>query len=188
MVFMLKAIGDEFNASVEQVSEALFLTLAARPAGALVFGWLGDRFGRRPVLMVVIALFSALSGASGPRRIAAQLLLIRALLRLCHGRRMGPRREPGDGDDPGAAARAGVRAAAVGLSDRYLLASLAYYLLFDAIGWRAMFFIGIAAGAVRAVYPQPRVEESPTFAAPAAQAAPGVLRGAGRSTGSWRCT
>ncbi|MGZ3173409.1 MAG: MFS transporter, partial [Croceibacterium sp.] len=65
LVFMLKAIGESFGASIEQVSEALFLTLAARPAGALVFGWLGDRFGRRPILMLVIVLFSLMSGLSG---------------------------------------------------------------------------------------------------------------------------
>src|SRR5438132_13665310 len=64
MVFMLKAISESFGTDIKHVSEALFLTLAARPAGALVFGWLGDRFGRRPILMLVILLFSGFSALS----------------------------------------------------------------------------------------------------------------------------
>jgi SHS family lactate transporter-like MFS transporter len=43
MVFMLKAIAAEFGVGVKDVSEALFLTLAARPLGALVCGRLADR-------------------------------------------------------------------------------------------------------------------------------------------------
>ena len=61
LVFMLKAIAESFGTDIKAVSHALFLTLAARPAGALVFGWLADRFGRRPVLMAVVILFSAFS-------------------------------------------------------------------------------------------------------------------------------
>ena len=47
MVFMLSAIAKEFGTDIKSVSEALFITLAARPFGAFFFGWLADRFGRR---------------------------------------------------------------------------------------------------------------------------------------------
>jgi MFS family permease len=47
------------------VSQGIFLTLAARPLGAFVFGLLADRFGRRPILMIDILLFSILEFASG---------------------------------------------------------------------------------------------------------------------------
>ena len=43
LVFLKVSIGREFGATDEQVSELLFLTLAARPFGAFVFGWLADR-------------------------------------------------------------------------------------------------------------------------------------------------
>ncbi len=45
--------------------EATFLTLAARPIGAFIFGSLADRFGRKPTLMWNILAFSILEGASG---------------------------------------------------------------------------------------------------------------------------
>jgi SHS family lactate transporter-like MFS transporter len=52
MVFMFSAIAKEFHTNVAAVAIASTLTLAARPFGALIFGMLADRYGRRPVLMV----------------------------------------------------------------------------------------------------------------------------------------
>ena len=46
MVFMLKAIAAEFGSDIKTVTLAVTLTLAARPFGALLFGFLADRFGR----------------------------------------------------------------------------------------------------------------------------------------------
>jgi SHS family lactate transporter-like MFS transporter len=175
MVFMLKAIGEEFGASIEQVSGALFLTLAARPFGALVFGWLGDRFGRRPVLMVVILLFSVFSGLSGLATSLPQLLLIRA----CFGFAMGGEWGLGASlvmETIPARARGFISGLLqAGYPTGYFLASLVYYLFFDAIGWRAMFFIGIAP-ALFVLFIRMRVEESPTFEARRGQRHPGVLR------------
>src|SRR5437764_13719687 len=61
LVFLKTAIGREFDATDEQVSELLFVTLAARPFGAFFFGWLADGFGRRLILIIVILAFSAFS-------------------------------------------------------------------------------------------------------------------------------
>src|SRR5207253_328103 len=65
MVFMLSAIAKEFGTDVKAVSYGIFLTLAARPIGAFCFGWLAEHFGRRPVLMADIVLFSIFEFASG---------------------------------------------------------------------------------------------------------------------------
>lgn len=174
MVFMLKAIGEEFGASIGQVSEALFLTLAARPAGALMFGWLGDRLGRRPVLMLVIMLFSLFSALSGLAGSLPQLLLVRA----CFGFAMGGEWGLGASlvmETIPAKARGLVSGLLqAGYPTGYFLASLVYYLLFDAIGWRAMFFVGLAP-ALFVLFIRARVEESPTFTARRGEAHPGVL-------------
>src|SRR5438067_11917188 len=79
MVFMLSAIAREFGTDVKAVSQAVFLTLAARPIGAFCFGWLAERFGRRPVLMADIILFSLLEFASGFAPTLTSLLVLRFL-------------------------------------------------------------------------------------------------------------
>src|SRR5947209_12014891 len=79
MTFMFTAIAKEFGTDVKAVTEATFLTLAARPIGAFVFGWLAERFGRRPVLMVDILLFSVFELASGFAPTLTSLLVLRFL-------------------------------------------------------------------------------------------------------------
>ena len=39
-VFCLRAISSEFHTDIKSVAEGVFLTLAFRPLGALLFGWL----------------------------------------------------------------------------------------------------------------------------------------------------
>src|SRR3954453_20805780 len=79
MVFMLSAIAKEFGTDVKAVSQGVFLTLAARPIGAFAFGWLAERFGRRPALMADIILFSLFAPASGFAPTLAGLLVLRFL-------------------------------------------------------------------------------------------------------------
>ncbi|HJP68141.1 MAG TPA: MFS transporter, partial [Sphingomicrobium sp.] len=79
MTFMFSAIAKEFGTDVKAVTEAIFLTLAARPIGAFLFGWLAERFGRRPVLMADILLFSLFELASGFAPSLTSLLVLRFL-------------------------------------------------------------------------------------------------------------
>ena len=89
MVFMLSAIAKEFGTDVKAVSQGVFLTLAARPIGAFAFGWLAERFGRRPVLMADIILFSLFELASGFAPTLASLLVLRFLFGIAMGGEWG---------------------------------------------------------------------------------------------------
>ena len=65
------------------------LTLMARPIGALLFGRLADRFGRRPVLMVDVLLFSVLELACAFAPSLTVLLVLRFLFGIAMGGEWG---------------------------------------------------------------------------------------------------
>jgi len=164
MVFMFSAIAREFGTDVKTVTQAVFLTLAARPIGAFCFGWLAERFGRRPVLMADIILFSVLEFASGFAPSLTTLLVLRFLFGIAMGGEWGlgaslvmesipPKlRGPVSGLLQG------------GYPSGYFVASLVFYLLFDRIGWRGMFMVGVAP-ALLVLLIRIHVKESPVFEA-----------------------
>jgi SHS family lactate transporter-like MFS transporter len=164
MVFMLSAIAKEFGTDVKAVAQGVFLTLAARPLGAFLFGWLAEHFGRRPVLMADIILFSIFEFASGFAPTLTSLLVLRFLFGVGMGGEWGlgaslvmesipPRlRGPVSG------------LLQSGYPSGYFVASLVYFLLFDTIGWRGMFMVGIAP-ALLVLLIRIHVKESPVFEA-----------------------
>ena len=168
LVFLKVAIGREFGATDEQVSELLFLTLAARPFGAFVFGWLADRFGRRPILMIVILAFSGFSFLSGFAGSLAQLMLIRTLFGFAMGGEWGIGASLVMESIPPKLRGPVSGLLQSGYPSGYFLASLVFYLLFDRIGWRGMFFVGIAP-ALLVFLIRMHVKESPVHLAMAAK-------------------
>jgi MFS transporter, SHS family, lactate transporter len=162
MVFMLGAIAKEFGTDVKAVAIAITLTLAARPAGALVFGMLADRFGRRPVLMIDILLFSILEFASA----FAPSLVVLLVLRTAFGFAMGG--EWGLGASltmetiPAKSRGIASGILQTGYPFGYLLASVVYGLLFDRIGWRGMFMVGVLP-ALLVLFIRRNVQESPAW-------------------------
>ena len=168
LVFLKTAIGKEFGATDEQVSELLFLTLAARPFGAFFFGWLADRFGRRPILMIVILTFSAFSALSGLAATLAQLMLIRTLFGFAMGGEWGTGASLVMETIPPKLRGFVSGLLQSGYPSGYFVASLVYYLLYDHIGWRGMFFVGIAP-ALLVFLIRMHVKESPVHEAMAAK-------------------
>jgi len=164
MTFMFTAIAKEFGTDVKAVTEATFLTLAARPIGAFVFGWLAERFGRRPVLMADIILFSVFELASGFAPTITSLLVLRFLFGIGMGGEWGLGASLVMESIP-----ARLRGPVSGLLQSgypsgYFIASLVYFLLFDRIGWRGMFMVGVAP-ALLVLLIRMHVHESPVFEA-----------------------
>jgi len=163
-VFSLKAISAEFHTDIAAVSEGLFLTLACRPLGALVFGWLAERYGRRPILMLNVLSFSVLQLATALAPNLAALLALRALFGFAMGGEWGvgaalaletlPAR--GRGFFSGMLQQ--------GYVIGYLLASIVFAVAFVYVGWRGMFVIS-AASALLVVYIRYGVHESPAWVA-----------------------
>jgi MFS transporter, SHS family, lactate transporter len=164
LVFLQTAIAKTFGTDITHVSEALFLTLAARPFGALAFGWAADRFGRRPVLMLVILLFSGFSVLSGFAQSLAQLLLVRALFGFAMGGEWGIGASLVMESIPPRLRGLVSGLLQGGYPSGYFLASVAFYFLFDRIGWRGMFMVGVVPALIVFAI-RSHVEESPAFAA-----------------------
>jgi SHS family lactate transporter-like MFS transporter len=133
-----------------------------RPLGAFVFGWLADRFGRRPILMLDVVLFSVCELASAFAPSLTAFLVLRALFGFFMGGEWGigsslvmetvPTKTRG--------MVSGILQEGYALG--YLLAAVAYGLLFDAIGWRGLLMVGLIP-AVLVLYIRLAVHESPAW-------------------------
>jgi SHS family lactate transporter-like MFS transporter len=163
-VFSLSAISTEFHTTIKAVAEGVFLTLACRPIGALVFGWLAEKYGRRPVLMLNVVSYSVVQLATAFAPNLATLLALRALFGFAMGGEWGV----------GAALAletlpARGRGFFSGLLQEgyvlgYLLASVLFAVLFVHVGWRGMFIIS-SASALLVLYIRFGVHESPAWVA-----------------------
>ncbi|RDU98228.1 MFS transporter [Trinickia dinghuensis] len=162
MVFVLKDIAKAFGTEITSVTIALTLTLALRPLGALIFGRMADRFGRRPVLMLNIVLFSLLDLASGFATSLTMLLVLRSLFGVAMGGEWGVGSALTMESIP--AKSRGVMSGILqaGYPSGYLLASVVFGLLHDSIGWRGMFMIGIVP-ALLVLFIRRNVPESPSW-------------------------
>jgi len=60
LIFLIHRIAVYFNVSIVLVSFAAMLTLIFRPIGAIIFGMLADKYGRKNILLVNVLCFSAL--------------------------------------------------------------------------------------------------------------------------------
>jgi SHS family lactate transporter-like MFS transporter len=159
LVFVLPAIAAEFHRSVADLAFTITATLALRPIGALAFGWLADRYGRRGPLMADIILFSVIEFASGLAPSYRWFLVLRAIYGI------------GMGGEWGVGASIAMEAIPSrwrgllsgmlqeGYAVGYLLAAGAYFLIFPHFGWRPMFFIG-GAPALLTLYIRSKVPES----------------------------
>ena len=164
MVFMLSAIAKEFGTDVKSVAEGVFLTLAARPLGAFVFGWLAEHFGRRPVLMADIIFFSVFELASGFAPTLTSLLVLRFLFGVGMGGEWGLGASLVMESIPPKLRGPVSGLLQSGYPSGYFVASLVYFLLFDTIGWRGMFMVGVAP-ALLVLLIRMHVKESPVFEA-----------------------
>jgi SHS family lactate transporter-like MFS transporter len=170
-VFCMKSISAEFHTDVKAVAEGITLTLACRPLGALAFGWLAEKYGRRPILMLNVVSYSVLQLATAFAPDLTTLLALRALFGFAMGGEWGV----------GAALAletlpAKGRGFFSGLLQEgyvigYLLASVLFATLFDRIGWRGMFIIS-SASALLVLYIRFGVQESPAWVAGATSQRP----------------
>jgi len=142
LTFVLVQIGAEFHRSIVEMSWTITGGLLARPIGALIFGLLADRYGRRLPLMVDILFFSIFEVLCGLAHSYRSFLMLRLLFGV------------GMGGEWGVGASLAMESVPVkwrgmlsgllqeGYSAGYLLAAIAFWTIFPHWGWRPMFFVG----------------------------------------------
>ena len=162
LVFVLKDIALEFHTDVSDVTLAILLTLAVRPIGAFIFGRAADRWGRRPTLMVDVLLYSILEFASGFAPSLTVLIVLRALYGIAMGGEWGVGASLTMESIPPHARGFVSGLLQSGYPTGYFIASILYGVLFQYIGWRGMFMVGVIP-ALLVLYIRRTVPESPSW-------------------------
>jgi SHS family lactate transporter-like MFS transporter len=159
VVFCLTAIGREFHADDRMMALTITMTLAFRPLGALLFGLLADRYGRRRPLMIDLVFYSVVEVASGLAPNFTTFLVLRALFGIGMGGEWGVGASLAMEKVP--PRMRGVLSGFLqqGYAMGNLLAAGAYFLLFPKFGWRPLFFVG-GLPALLALFVRARVKES----------------------------
>ena len=148
VIFLLDTLADHLHVQKKAIVWTITITLAMRPVGALFFGSLADRYGRKKPLMACVVYFSLVTVLSGFSPNYIFFAVMRALYGIGMGGYWGigasfamenaPRKRRGflSGMMQG------------GYPFGYLLAAVAMQTIKPHLGWRAMFVVGSLLAAV----------------------------------------
>ena len=162
LVFVVKDVAKEFHVAKTAVTYAIFLTLAFRPVGAFLFGWLGDKYGRRVPLMIDVVFYSVMELLSGFAPTLTVFLILRAIFGIAMGGEWGLGASLAMETVPARARGLLSGILQQGYPVGYLLAAVVYRYVFPALGWRWMFFIGVIP-ALLSLFIRSKVKESPAW-------------------------
>ncbi len=159
LTFVVLDVAKEFHVDKTEVTYGLFLTLAARPLGALLFGRLADRYGRRPILMLDVILFSLFELATAFSTSLTMLLALRFMFGIAMGGEWGLGASLAMESIPPKARGVVSGLLQSGYPCGFFLGALVNWLLVDHIGWRGLFIVG-ALPALLVLYIRRTVPES----------------------------
>jgi SHS family lactate transporter-like MFS transporter len=142
VVFLFDALAANFHVEKKAIVWTISVTLAMRPVGALLFGALADRYGRKKPLMACVIYFSTVTVLSGFAPNYLFFVVMRALYGIGMGGYWGigasfamenaPRKQRG--------VLSGMMQG--GYPFGYLLAAVGMLTIMPHLGWRAMFVVG----------------------------------------------
>ncbi len=170
LTYTLDSVAKTFGVDLKTAATAIFWTLCMRPVGALLFGAMAERYGRRPTLMVNIVCFSVFELMSAFAPTFRSFLVLRALFGVAMGGEWGVGAALALETLP--AENRGFFAGLLqeGYAAGNLLAAAAYGLLaifyhgYAFAAWRVLFLLG-ALPSLLVFYVRAGVEESPAWTA-----------------------
>ena len=162
--FLMAALQKDWNLTAGQVGWIGSVNSIGMAVGALVFGLLADRIGRKNVFIFTLLLFSLGSGLSALTTTLAAFLALRFLIGMGLGGEL-----PVASTLVSEAVPAKDRGRTVVLLESFwaggwLLAALISYFVIPAYGWRTALWLA-AIPALYAIYLRLRLPDSPRFAA-----------------------
>jgi len=159
VVFLFGTLSQQFHVSKAALVFSTTLTLATRPLGALIFGLLADRYGRRIPLMLNVIYFSIVEVACGFSPNFTFFLVMRTLFGIGMGGEWGVGASLAMESAP--QKWRGMLSGLVqsGYPVGFLLAATAARFVLPAWGWRPMFWLG-GLPALLALYIRTSVPES----------------------------
>ena len=159
VVFLIDVLAKQFAVSKTAIVTTITATLLTRPLGAVIFGLLSDRYGRRVPLMVDVIFFSVIEVLCGFAPNYATFLVLRTLYGIGMGGEWGVGASLAMESAP--SRMRGVLSGFLqsGYSMGYLLAGLTARFVLPSVGWRWMFWIG-GVPALLALYIRTKVPES----------------------------
>ncbi len=159
VVFLYDRLAADFHVSKEAVVASVFVTLVMRPVGALIFGLMTDRYGRRIPLMVNVVFFSVVELLCGFSPNLTFFLVMRALYGIGMGGEWGIGASLAMESVPPRLRGIISGILQSGYSVGYLLAAVVARFVLPTWGWRPMFWLG-GLPALLAFYISARVPES----------------------------
>jgi SHS family lactate transporter-like MFS transporter len=159
LTYVLSDVARDFHRTRPEIALTLTASLAMRPVGAIIFGLLADRYGRRLPLMLDVIFYSLVEVLSGLAPTYKTFLLLRLLYGIGMGGEWGvgasltlesvPARWRG--------LVSGILQEGYALGN--ILAAIAYFTIFPHFGWRVLFFVG-GLPALLSLFIRAKVKES----------------------------
>jgi len=148
VVFLLDTLAAHLLVPKMSIVWTISITLAMRPVGALLFGTLADRFGRRKPLMVCVVYFSIVTVLSGFAPNFVFFLIMRALYGIGMGGYWGIGASFAMENAP--RKRRGIFSGLMqgGYPFGYLVTAVCMQFVEPHFGWQAMFLVGTPLAAI----------------------------------------
>jgi SHS family lactate transporter-like MFS transporter len=159
LTLVLPKVAADFNVSVPKIALTITLSLAMRPVGAIIFGLMADKYGRRVPMMLNVVYFSLIEVLSGLAPNYTAFLILRILFGIGMGGEWGVGASLVMESIP--AKWRGLISGILqeGYAMGFLLAAAVYRFAYPAWGWRSLFFIG-GLPALLTLFIRARVKES----------------------------
>jgi SHS family lactate transporter-like MFS transporter len=162
VTLVINDLAKAFGETRTSIAFASSMTLMMRPVGAIIFGVMADRFGRRLPLMLNVVMYASVSVACAFAPSYSVFLVLRMIFGVAMGGEWG----------------LGASLALESVSPRWrgllsgvlqegyaagaLLASVVYRFVYPEFGWRPLFLIG-GLPALLAIFIRAKVKESPAW-------------------------